>query len=175
MICLFEAAAPTLAVMMYEIFIRKNRNNPLLYLGIFLCLSICFCLLNHIYPNSLSASQHEEIECKLTQQQRDHYWKLIHEHYYSAWSCSYDAESCCTNIKNAALRAAAKASTSAITVGIVSRNITATAIATATAALQELLEQLGWVWEDISSNLHCAQYNVEMAEFYQDILFNDGA
>jgi hypothetical protein len=127
-----------------------------------------------VFDNYLCAEQANVYECRLTLKQRDYYWKLIHEHYYQGWSCSYEAESGCTNIPNRVYKVASKSAIAAITAGIISRNISSTAIATVTAALQESLEQFGSVWERISCNLHCAAYNVEMAEFYQDVLAADG-
>lgn len=173
MIFLFNAAFPTLGVMCYEIFYKKSKRNPLFYVGLFFLLCVFHYAFDSVSDNHVHANE-RKIECSLTRQQREYYWKLIHDHYYQSWKCAYEAESLCTFIPDKISKAAAKSATAAIATGVTMRNMQSAAIAAIITGLQEILEQFGWIWNDMNSNLVCAKYHVEMAEFYQDVLAGDG-
>ena len=166
MIYLFQAAFPTLGMMIYEIFYKKERKNPLIYICIFFALAAA----NYGFDMCLHAQENTVHAYKLTPQQRQYYKHLIKQHYDSAYDCSSEANSWCDIIPHAVYRAAAKAATAGLSVAIISRNITSAAITAVITALQELLERFGETWDCISSNLHCAKYNIEMIEFYQNVL-----
>lgn len=179
MIYLYQAAIPTLGVMLYEIFWRKQKRNPLVYIGIF-C-SIClFSYLLDSYLDAQEPSIHECVltyDCTLTQEQRDYYFWKIHTHYMESATLSRNSERWLCLLKDKLSENEyhlSNATIVAISTAAFTKDLTTTAVAAAIALLQGLLHDFKHVWEEIKNCLRRVEYHVEMAEFYQNILDRDG-
>lgn len=172
MIYLYQAAFPTLIVLLYQIFYCKKKKNPRVYFCLFLFMCGSFYLIDTIFDNKLHAV--ESYECYvLTQAQKSEYEYAVNWHFDEAGKYVLDADSVLSSIKNRATQLASKAITTGIANGIVSRNITVTACCVAVVSLEELIGNLNETWKLVSYALNDAQYHVEMAVFYKAVLDNN--
>lgn len=174
MIYLFSAAVPLLGIMLYEIFIAKKKNSAWIYIILFAILSFGSYLLDHC----LHASEIDIYECSLTEEDKEKYWKLIQYHWAMSYNNSLSSRDWLKTlqdkldednygINNTALVA--------ISTAAVAKDLKVTAIASTISMINENLKIFAKVCAEIRIQLLSAKYHVEMAEFYQDVLNNEGA
>lgn len=172
---LISPALITISVYFCDKYIEKRLRNLWFYpFCFFLFMFMMWACSGNAGEYKPMLEQLETMAYRLTPEQRIECYQLIQEHFYQASICSEEAEKACGGIPVKAYEIAARASTRAITAGILTRNITITAISAAEAMLEAFLSQFSDAWDAISSNLHCAEYNVQMAKFYQEVLNQDG-
>lgn len=176
---LIEAGLISIGLVLFDIFVSKNRKNPLVYIAAFIFMFGATCVLDMIFPSKLQASEFSEYfefpeAYVLTPQQRREYTYYMNWHYNEAGKSVGEASLNMESIRNYAAKTASKAIVYGLATGIVSRNIVATACAVAIAALEKIIGDLGDLWESINTNLNNSQYHVEMALFYRAVLDNDG-
>jgi hypothetical protein len=167
---LFSGAFITLGVMLFEIFYNKRKENPLLYIFIFILSSFT----NYLFDNGLNAN---ETKSSMTQEERDVYFMKIHNHYMSAAILSRKAEECLYRYKDKLAENEYHLSNAAITgisIGLLTKKIRSSAFSSAIILLEGLLKDFKRTWDAVNYELHFIAFHLEMAEFYQDLLAAEG-